>query len=232
MLKVPFAAAVHEQAGDALAVEVNPFGGREAAGNVSNRATVKLTPFLAEHEREIRERHRREAFRNGRPVRKRTVPALDNPLQKRDSATSDSVPERKRPDPVPVGKKRSGAEAVIERGGLAPETAAHLESGLAVHIDIVAFRIREHEAEMEIVRRQTCSPGNPVPVEHLFQVAVRPVPAVAVAHDVAERVLAAAGQVGKHAPGTLRVLDARFRRIPIYRHASIRSEHAEARFIA
>ena len=153
MLKVPFAAAVHEQAGNALAVEVNPFGGREAAGNVSNRATVELTPFLAEREREIVERHRRKTLGFRSPVGQYTVPALDDLLQKRDPAASGCVPERKRPDPVPVGKKRGGTEAVVQRHGLAPERAAHVETGLTVHIDIVTSRISKHETEMEIVRR-------------------------------------------------------------------------------
>ena len=232
VLKVPFAAAVHEQAGDALAVEVNPFGGRETAGNVSNRAAVELAPFPAEREREIAERHRRKALGFHSPVGQYTMSALHDLLQKRDPAASGCVPERKRPDPVPVGKKRSRTEAVIERSGLAPETATYLESGLPVHIDIVTSRISKHEAEMEIVGRRGSRTRDLVSVEDLQQMAVRTVPAVAVAHDVAERILAAANQIGKYMSGILRVFDARFRRVAIYGQAPVRTEHAEACFTA
>ena len=62
--------------------------------------------------------------------------------------------------------------------------------------------------------------------------AVRAVPAVAVAHDVAERILAAANQVGKYMSGILRVFDARFRRVAIYGQAPVGPEHAEACFTA
>ena len=94
VLKVPFAAAVHEQAGNALAVEVNPFGGHETAGDVAYRAAVELAPFPAEREREIAERHRWKALGFHSPVGKHAEPALHDLLQKRDPAASGCVLER------------------------------------------------------------------------------------------------------------------------------------------
>ena len=62
--------------------------------------------------------------------------------------------------------------------------------------------------------------------------AVRAVRAIAVAHDIAERILAAANQVGKYMSGILRVFDTRFRRVAIYGQAPIGTENAEACFTA